>query len=96
MQVGPENKVCVFGRRAESKADTHQHQPHGVSCGVAKTVGMRNAITLVPEQWQPKTAGSSLLELRQESCAGNTMTVFILGRFLKCAEADGSRVEVPR
>ena len=54
MQVGPENKVCVFGRRAESKVDTHQHQPHGVSCGVAKTVGMRNAITLVPEQWQPK------------------------------------------
>ena len=90
MQVGPENKVCVFGRRAESRVDTHQHQPHGVFCAVAKIAGMRTAITPVPEQWQPKTAVSSLLGLRQESCAGNTMTVFILGRFLKCAEADRS------
>ena len=87
MQVGPENKVCVFGRRAESKVDTYQH---GVSCGVAKTVGIRTAITLVPEQWQPKTAVSSLLGRRQESCAGNTMTVFILGCFFKSAEANGS------
>ena len=61
MQVGPENKVCVFGRRAESKVDTHKHQPHGVSCGVAKTAGMRTTITPVPEQWQTKTTGSSLL-----------------------------------
>ena len=90
MQVGLENKVFVFGRRAESKVDTHQHQPHDVSCSVAKTVGIRTAITLAPEQWQPKTAVSSLLGLRQESCAGNTMTVFILGRFFKSAEADGS------
>ena len=56
MQVGPDNKVCVFGRKAESKVDTDQHQPHGVSRGVAKTVGMRTAITPVTEQWQPKTA----------------------------------------
>ena len=90
MQVGPENKVFVFGRRVDSKVDTHQHQPHGVSCGVAKTAGMHTAITPVPEQWQPKTAVSSLLGIRQESCAGNMMSVFILGRFLKCAEADGS------
>ena len=82
MQVGPESKVCLFaiGRGAESKVDKHQHQPHGVSCGVAKTAGMHTAITPVPEQWQPKTAVSSLLGLRQESCAGNTMSVFILGR----------------
>ena len=95
MQVGPDNKVCVFGRRAESKVDTDQHQPHGVSCGMAKTVGMRTAVTLVPERWQPKAAVSSLLGLRQESCTGNMMTVFILGRFLDCVEADGSRPEVP-
>ena len=90
MQVGPDNTVCVFGRRAESRVDTHQHQTHGVSCGVAKTAGMRTTITPVPEQWQPKTAVSSLLGLRQEPCAGNTMTVFILGRFFNSAEADGS------
>ena len=34
MQLGPQNKVCAFGR-AESKVDTHQHQPRGVP----KTVG---------------------------------------------------------
>ena len=57
MQLGPENKVCAFGR-AESKVDTHQHQPRGVP----KTVGMRT--TIIPEQWQPMKA--VLLGLRQE------------------------------
>ena len=59
MQVGPENKVCAFGR-AESKVGTHQHQPRGVP----KTVGIRT--TIIAEQSQPKKVVSPLLGLRQE------------------------------
>ena len=61
MQVGPENKVCVFGRRAESKVDTHQHQPHGV----AKTAGMRT--TIIEHRYLPSGSQRQLCRPCEDS-----------------------------